>query len=69
MAGKANKAIDGRGNCWPRLTLVLLVLPASQHVYTTLFMYVCVCCMHKGAQSRQRGGAAAKKSASKASAA
>lgn len=51
---EANKAIDGRGNCWqltlPRLTS-LLVLPASQHVYTTLFM--CVCCMHKGAQSRR----------------
>lgn len=55
--GEANKAIDGRGNCWqltlPRLTS-LLVPPASQHVYTTLF--ICVCCMHKGAQSRRGRG-------------
>lgn len=41
-AGEANKAIDGRGNCWPRLTL-LLVLPVPANMFTQHFSCVCAC--------------------------
>lgn len=58
---EANKAIDGRGNCWqltlPRLTS-LLVPPASQHVYTTLFMCVCVCVLHAQGSTVETGAEA-----------